>query len=64
MKGKRMERELSNSINEYHTYMVRKKNEITTKINTIMEDKEVPTVYRTWLSQVLRFIEEDCDVKL
>ena len=55
---------MDSEIAEYHRGMILKRNEITSKLNTIMSNEEIPAVYRKWISQTIKFIMEDCDVKL
>ena len=41
----------------YDDYLKRK-NEIITKLYTIWRNQEIPAVYRNWIQQTAKFIEE------
>lgn len=41
-----------------HEDYIRRKNEIITKLYTIWRNNEIPTVYRDWIRQAARFINE------
>lgn len=41
-----------------HDDYLKRKNEITTKLYTIWRNQEIPTVYRDWIRQAARFIQE------
>ena len=41
-----------------HDDYLKRKNEITTKLYTIWKNQEIPTVYRDWIRQAARFIDE------
>lgn len=41
-----------------HDDYLKRKHEITTKLYTIWKNQEIPTVYRDWIRQAARFIEE------
>jgi hypothetical protein len=41
-----------------HDDYLKRKNEITTKLYTIWRNQEIPAVYRDWIRQAARFIEE------
>lgn len=41
-----------------HDDYLKRKNEITTKLYTIWKNQEIPTVYRDWIRQAARFINE------
>ena len=41
-----------------HDDYLKRKNEITTKLYTIWRNQEIPTVYREWIQQAARFIDE------
>lgn len=51
-------------IEKCHNDLIKHKNEIVTKLLTIKQNKDIPTFYRNWLSQTIKFINEECDVKL
>lgn len=42
-----------------HEDYIKRKNEIITKLYTIWKNKEVPSVYREWIRQAARFINEE-----
>ena len=41
-----------------HDDYLKRKNEITTKLYTIWKNQEIPAVYRDWIRQAARFINE------
>lgn len=41
-----------------HEDYIKRKNEIITKLYTIWRNQEIPTVYRNWIRQAARFINE------
>ena len=41
-----------------HDDYLKRKNEIITKLYTIWKNQEIPTVYRDWIRQAARFIDE------
>ena len=41
-----------------HDDYLKRKNEITTKLYTIWRNQEIPAVYREWIRQAARFMEE------
>ena len=41
-----------------HDNYLKQKNEIITKLYTIWRNQEIPTVYRDWIQQAAKFIEE------
>lgn len=41
-----------------HEDYIKRKNEIITKLYTIWRNQEIPTVYRDWIRQAARFINE------
>ena len=41
-----------------HDDYLKRKNEIITKLYTIWRNQEIPSVYRDWVRQAARFIEE------
>lgn len=41
-----------------HDDYLKRKNEIITKLYTIWRNQEIPSVYRDWIRQAARFIEE------
>ena len=41
-----------------HEDYIKRKNEIITKLYTIWRNDEIPTVYRNWVRQAARFINE------
>lgn len=41
-----------------HEDYIKRKNEIITKLFTIWRNDEIPTVYRNWIRQAARFINE------
>lgn len=41
-----------------HKDYLKKRNEIITKLYTIWRNQEIPTVYRKWISEAARFINE------
>ena len=41
-----------------HDDYLKRKNEITTKLYTIWKNQEIPAVYREWIRQAARFINE------
>lgn len=41
-----------------HDDYLKRKNEITTKLYTIWRNQEIPSVYRKWIQQAARFIDE------
>ena len=41
-----------------HDDYLKRKNEITTKLYTIWRNQEIPSVYRDWIRQAARFINE------
>lgn len=41
-----------------HDDYLKRKNEIITKLYTIWRNQEIPSVYRVWIRQVARFIQE------
>ena len=41
-----------------HDDYLKRKNEIITKLYTIWRNQEIPSVYRDWIKQVARFINE------
>ena len=41
-----------------HDDYLKRKNEIITKLYTIWKNQEIPTVYRDWIRQAARFINE------
>lgn len=49
---------LSHELELAHDDYLKRKNEITTKLYTIWRNQEIPTVYREWIRQAARFIQE------
>ena len=49
---------LSKELELAHDDYLKRKNEITTKLYTIWRNQEIPAVYRDWIQQAARFIEE------
>ena len=41
-----------------HDDYLKRKNEITTKLYTIWRNQEIPAVYREWIQQAAKFIDE------
>lgn len=41
-----------------HDDYLKRKNEIITKLYTIWRNQEIPSVYRDWIKQAARFINE------
>lgn len=41
-----------------HDDYLKRKNEIITKLYTIWRNQEIPSVYREWVRQAARFIDE------
>lgn len=41
-----------------HQDYTKRKNEVITKLFTIWKNDEIPTVYRNWIRQAARFINE------
>lgn len=41
-----------------HEDYIKRKNEIISKLYTIWRNQEIPTVYRNWVRQAARFINE------
>lgn len=41
-----------------HDDYLKRKNEITTKLYTIWRNTEIPAVYRDWIQQAAKFIDE------
>ena len=41
-----------------HDDYLKRKNEIITKLYTIWRNQEIPTVYRDWIRQAAKFIDE------
>lgn len=41
-----------------HEDYIKRKNEIITKLYTIWRNQEIPTLYRNWIRQAARFINE------
>lgn len=41
-----------------HDDYLKRKNEIITKLYTIWRNQEIPSVYRDWIKQAARFIDE------
>ena len=41
-----------------HQDYIKRKNEVISKLFTIWKNDEIPTVYRNWLRQAARFINE------
>lgn len=41
-----------------HDDYLKRKNEIITKLYTIWRNQEIPSVYRDWIKQTARFINE------
>lgn len=55
--GDNME-DLDKAIEEAHKDYIKRKNEMITKLYTIWRNKEIPAVYREWIRQAARFINE------
>lgn len=49
---------LSKELELAHDDYLKRKNEIITKLYTIWRNQEIPSVYREWIQQAARFIEE------
>ena len=49
---------LSQELELAHDDYLKRKNEITTKLYTIWKNQEIPAVYREWIRQAARFIQE------
>lgn len=49
---------LSQELELAHDDYLKRKNEITTKLYTIWRNQEIPAVYREWIQQAARFIDE------
>ena len=49
---------LNKAIEEAHKDYIKRKNEIITKLYTIWKNDEIPSVYRNWIRQAARFINE------
>ena len=49
---------LSQELELAHDDYLKRKNEITTKLYTIWRNQEIPAVYREWIRQAARFINE------
>ena len=49
---------LGKELNLAHDDYLKRKNEIITKLYTIWRNQEIPTVYRDWIQQAAKFIEE------
>ena len=49
---------LSHELELAHDDYLKRKNEITTKLYTIWRNQEIPAVYREWIRQAARFINE------
>ena len=47
-------KELELALDDY----LKRKNEITTKLYTIWRNQEIPAVYREWIQQAAKFIDE------
>ena len=52
--GTDLEKEMELAHQDYN----KRKNEIISKLYTIWKNDEIPTVYRNWLRQAARFINE------
>lgn len=49
---------LSQELELAHDDYLKRKNEIITKLYTIWRNQEIPAVYRKWIQQVAKFIDE------
>lgn len=49
---------LSHELELAHDDYLKRKNEIITKLYTIWRNQEIPSVYRDWIRQAARFIDE------
>lgn len=49
---------LSQELELAHDDYLKRKNEIITKLYTIWRNQETPNVYRDWIRQAARFIDE------
>lgn len=52
------ELDLDHELDLAHEDYIKRKNEIITKLYTIWKNNEIPTVYRNWIRQAARFINE------
>ena len=49
---------LSQELELAHDDYLKRKNEIITKLYTIWRNQEIPSVYRDWIRQAAKFIDE------
>ena len=49
---------LSQELELAHDDYLKRKNEIITKLYTIWRNQEIPSVYRDWIQQAAKFINE------
>ncbi|MBO7712147.1 MAG: hypothetical protein J6S85_01190 [Methanobrevibacter sp.] len=50
--------DLTEELELAHEDYMRRKNEIITKLYTIWKNEEIPTVYKNWIRQAAKFINE------
>lgn len=44
--------------NDYHDAFIKQKNEIFTKLQTIKDDAHTKPIFKVWLGQAIKFINE------
>lgn len=49
---------LAHELELAHDDYLKRKNEIITKLYTVWRNEEIPSVYRDWIRQAARFIDE------
>lgn len=58
-KGENMNKdEINKAYDEAHKDYKKRKNEVITKLYTIWRNTDIPAVYRDWIRQAARFINE------
>lgn len=50
--------DLTEELELAHKDYIKRKNEIISKLYTIWQSEEIPTVYKNWIRQAARFINE------
>ena len=45
-------------LEEYHKYLMKRHNEILTKLKTIKDDQSTSKVYREWIDQAIEYLTE------
>lgn len=50
--------EIDNAWEAYEEYFTKRKNEIMSKLQTIKNDIDTDSVYKSWLDQTIEFIKE------